>query len=66
MHAGGGQADEHVALGDARAVDDRGLLGHADREAGQIVLVLVVHAGHLGGLAADQAGAGLHAAVGHA
>ena len=40
--------------------------GHADRETGQIVLVLGIHAGHLGGLAADQAGAGLHATVGHA
>ena len=66
MHAGGRQADKHVALSDGGAVDDSGLFGHADREASQIVLVLVIHARHLGGLAADQTGTGLHAAVGHA
>ena len=59
MHAGGRQADKHVALSDGGAVDDSGLFGHADREASQIVLVLVIHARHLGGLAADQTGTGL-------
>ncbi len=66
MHAGGRQSDEHVALGDGGSVDDRGLFGDADREAGQIVFILVVHARHFSGLAADQTGTGLHAAVGHA
>ena len=36
------------------------------REAGQVVFVLRVEAGHLGGLAAHQRAAGLHAALGHA
>ncbi len=63
VHAGGWQSDEHVAGGDTGAVDDGGLFGHADRESGQIVFVFVIHAGHFGGLAADQTGFGLHASV---
>ena len=66
MHAGGGKADQHVAFDNRGTIDYGGLLGHAHGETGQIVLVLVVHARHLGGLAADQAAIGLHAAVGHA
>ena len=44
-------------------IDDRVLLHHADAEAGEIVVRAVVHAGHLGGLPADQRRAGLHAAL---
>ena len=39
---------------DPGAIDDRVLLDDADAEAGEIVVLAVVHAGHLGGLAADQ------------
>ena len=48
------------------AVDDPALLDHADAEAGEVVFALGVHAGHLGGLAADQRAAGLLAALGDA
>ena len=64
MHAGGGKADQHVAFDNRGTIDYGGLLGHAHGETGQIVLVLVVHARHLGGLAAHQRTAGLTAAVG--
>ena len=36
------------------------------REAGQVVLVFRIEAGHFGGFAADQGAAGLHAALRHA
>ena len=41
-------------------------LDRADREAGEVVVALGIHARHLGGLAADQGAAGLFAAVGDA
>ena len=66
MYAGGGQADEHIALGNGGAVHDGGLFGDADRETSEIVFVLVVHARHFSGFTADQCRTGLHAAVGHA
>jgi len=47
---------------DLGAVDDLALLHHADAEAGQVVVLAFVHAGHLGGLAADQRAAGQFAA----
>ena len=50
----------------SRAADDAGLLHHADGEAGKVVFAGRVHAGHLGGLAADQRAAGLFAAEGDA
>ncbi len=65
VHAGGRQTDKHVALSDGGTVHNGGLFGNADRETGQIVLVLVVHARHFSGLTADQCRTGLHAAVGH-
>ncbi len=48
---------------DGRAVDHLLLVDHADREASQIVLVYVIHARHLGGLAANQRAACLTAAL---
>ena len=66
MRAGGGQADDDVARGGPRAVDDAVALHHADAEAGEVVVVAVVHAGHLGGLAADERGAREFAAFGDA
>ena len=41
-------------------------LDGADGEAGEIVVAVGIHAGHLGGLAADQRAAGLAAALGDA
>ena len=41
-------------------------LDGADREAGEVVVAAVVHARHLGRLAADQRAAGLAAALGDA
>ena len=66
MHAGRRKPDEHIARLNRRPVHDLRSLHAADGEAGQIVLILVVHAGHLRGLAADERGARLDAAVGHA
>ena len=51
---------------DVAARQDRAALGGADREAGEVVVVAVIDAGHLRGLAADQRAAGLPAAVGDA
>ena len=48
------QADHHVARLDARPVNDLGAVHYADDGPGQVVFVFVVHAGHLGRLAADQ------------
>ena len=54
MRAGGGQGDKRVAGLDPGAVDDLGLFHDADAEAGQVIVFAFVHAGHFGGLAADQ------------
>ena len=51
---------------DLGAVDQLGLLGHGDAEAGEVEVALRVHARHLGGLAADQCAAGELAALGDA
>ena len=48
------------------AVDEFALFDHADAEPGQVVVVAVVHAGHLGGLSANQRRAGDLAAAGDA
>jgi hypothetical protein len=66
MHAGGGQAEDDVAGREIRARQQRPALGCADREAREIVILLGIHAGHLGGLAADQRAARLPAAIGDA
>ncbi len=55
-----------VAGGDGPAVDDAGLLDHADGESREVVLAVVVHAGHFGGLAADERAARRLAAGGDA
>ena len=64
--AGGGQAQDHVAGLDGGFIEDLFLVHHAHREAGQVVLVDGIEPGHLGGLPADEGGAGLDAALGHA
>jgi hypothetical protein len=45
-------------------LDDPVALDHADAEAGQVIVVVGVHAGHLGGLAAAQRATGELAAPG--
>ena len=62
MRAARGQRDQRIAGRDAAAVDDAALLHHADAEAREVVILALVHAGHLGGLAADQRAARLLAA----
>ena len=66
MGAGGGETEHGIAGAHGAPVDDGVLLDHADTEAGQVVVLAVVHAGHLGGLAADQRRARLRAALGDA
>ena len=66
MRAGRGQTQDRIAGRDGGAVDDLGLLHHADREAGQIVFAVRIHAWHFGGLAADQRAAGQFATLGDA
>ncbi len=66
MEPGRGQAEDDVAGRDAAAVDDGVALDRAHGEARQIVVAARIHAGHLGGLAADQRAARLAAALGDA
>jgi len=66
MRAARGQPEHRVALGDRRAVDDAAFFDDADRKTGKIVLARRIHAGHLGGLAADQRAACLLATGGDA
>ncbi len=66
VHAARRDADQHVARGDLRAVDELLLLDDAHREAGDVVLAVGVHARHLGRLAAHERAARLTAALGDA
>src|SRR5690606_18416845 len=66
MRAGGGDADQHVALGNGRAVLQFALFDTGDGETGQVVLARGVHVRHLGGFASDQRATGFSAAVGDA
>ena len=66
VQAAGLQTDEQVPLLEGGAVDHLVLVHQTHGEAGQVVLVLAVHAGHLGGLAADEGAAGLAATLGDA
>ena len=59
VHARRGKAEHHVARGDIGARQQRAALGGADRKAREIVVAVLVEAGHFGGLAADQRAAGL-------
>ncbi len=66
VRAVGSEAQHHVAGLDVLAGDDLALFHHAHRKAGEVVFAHRIHAGHLGGLAADQRAAGLLATVGDA
>ncbi len=50
--AGGGEADDRITLCDLAAVDDLAFFHDTDTEAGEIVVVALVHARHLGCFAA--------------
>jgi hypothetical protein len=54
MHARGREAEHDVAGGDAASVDDCSPLDGTDREPREVVVAAGVHAGHLGGFAANQ------------
>ena len=64
VDAARGEPEDHVALADARAVDQLVALDHADAEAHHLEIALLVDAGHRGGLAAEQRAAGAPAALG--
>ena len=63
VQPGRGHADHHVVGLDRPAVDHPLLLGHADAEAGQVVIAGGVDVGQDGRLAAQQGAVGLDAAV---
>ncbi len=66
MEAGGGEGQEDVPFLDVFGVGDLGLFHDAYGKAGDVVFVFGVEAGHFSGFSADEAGAGLDAALGHA
>lgn len=58
----GRDADERIAGADGAAVDQVFALDDSDAKPGEIVVTVGIHVRHFRGLAADQCGAGLHAA----
>ena len=66
MEARRGEPEQHVAFDDVVGRQQLAALGGADGKAGEVVVAVAVHAGHFGGLAADQRAAGLPAALGDA
>ena len=66
VHARGGQGYERIALAHCGAVEYLLPVDEADGKAREVIFVLGVEARHLGGLAADEGGPGLDAALGHA
>ncbi len=66
MRPARGETEHRVARRDRTPVDDALLLDHANAEAREVVFPLGIHAGHLGGLAADKRAAGELAALGDA
>ena len=66
VNAGAGKTDQYVAGLQIRSRDHLLLIHDPYREAGKIVLVLRIKAGHLRRLPADQGGSRLSAAVRHA
>jgi hypothetical protein len=66
VDAGGRKPDHRIAGCDIGTRQQRAALGRADRKAGQIVVAVLVEAGHLRGLAADQRAAGFPAGLGDA
>ena len=66
MHAVGSQTDEHIAGHNVLAIQNLFLVHHTHREAGKIIFVLGIEAGHLSSLAADQCAACLPTSLGNA
>ena len=66
MDAAGGKRENHVASRHFAVVDDLIFVHNTHGEAREVVFILGVEAGHLGGLAADERRAGLDAPLGHA
>ena len=65
VHTGGGQGNHHISGSHPGIVDDFLFVHNAHGESGQVIVILGHHAGVLGGLAANQGGAGLNAALCH-
>ena len=65
MDAGRSKADHRIAGRDIGARQQRAAFGSTDREAGEVVIAVLVEAGHFGGFAADQRAAGFPAAFRH-
>ncbi|MGF6655670.1 hypothetical protein OKW34_006260 [Paraburkholderia youngii] len=63
MDAARREPEHHVARSNLAAVDDLALFHRADRETGQIVFAVRIHARHFRGFAADQRAARQLAAV---
>ena len=61
MDAGRGKADHQVACRDIVARQQIRAIDRSDGKAGEIVIAVLIHAGHFGGLAADQGAAGFAA-----
>ncbi len=55
--------EDRVTSLDAPVVDDAVFLDDADAEAREVLAVAVIHARHLGSLAADERGTGLRATL---
>src|SRR5579863_244426 len=52
-----GQSNDHISGSQRSGPGNFAAFGDTDREAGEVILALLIQAGHLRGLAADQAGA---------
>ena len=66
MHTGAWKCDHNIACLHGVVVDDLLLIHDADRETGEIILVLRIEARHLGGLTTDQRTVTLYAAFSYA
>ena len=62
MWAGRREAEQHIAFNDIVGRQELAALGGADGEAGKVIVLVLVHAGHFCGLTADQRAPGLAAA----
>ncbi len=59
---GGRQPDHRIADGDIGQRQQRAALGRTDRKSAEVVIAILVEAGHFGGLATDQRATGFPAA----
>jgi hypothetical protein len=66
VRAGGGEAEQHVALGAVKARQQADALDHAGGVAGEVVVAILEHAWHFRRAAAAQHCTGLAAALGDA